>query len=301
MSRIKQMLRNPWEIVRYLARRGALRWLPDRQYLCVIYRAAIGKRLRLDDPKGFNEKLQWLKLYDRNPKYTTMVDKYLVREYVAEKIGEEYLIPLLGVWDDPEQIDFDKLPDQFVLKCNHDSGAVVICKDKSQLDIPAAKEFLSRRQKHNFYYGGREWPYKDVVPKIICEKYMEDESGELTDYKFMCFNGEVKCAFTCTDRFTPQGLHVTFYDMQWNIMPFERHYPRASVPAQKPQSYDEMVQLAEKLSAGIPFVRVDFYEIDGKPYFGELTFFPGNGLEEFTPEEWDDTLGSWISLPAREN
>lgn len=261
------------------------------------YRLVTGKRLDLKNPRSFNEKLQWLKLYDRKDEYTQMVDKYGVREYIAKTIGEEYLFPLLGVWEKVEDIDFDSLPERFVLKCTHDSGGVIVCRDKSKFDIDSAKSRLNAWMKRNYFYCSREWPYKNVKPRIIAEKYMEDESGELVDYKFMCFDGVVKSCFTCTERFTPFGLKVTFFNERWERLPFERGYPSSSKQIAKPANYDKMMQLSQKLSKGIPFVRVDFYEADGKIYFGELTFYPGSGLEKFSPEEWDYTFGSWINIP----
>ncbi len=271
----------------------------DRLYLSIIYKLRFGKRINWDNPKTFNEKLQWLKIYDRRPEYTTYVDKYKVREYIAKTIGEKYLIPLLGVWDNPDKIDFDKLPNQFVLKCNHDSGSLCICKDKSTFNIEFAKSKLRKILKRNFYMEYREWPYKNVPRKIIAEKYMVDESEKMSlrDYKFLCFDGNVKCSFVCSDRFSKEGLHVTFFDNDWKVLPFERHYPARKEGLPKPKSYEEMIILAEKLSKGIPFVRVDFYEINGKVYFGELTFYPGSGFEEFTPRIADEWLGNLIKLP----
>lgn len=276
--------------------------LPDEEYIKKLYKLHIGKELDLDNPKGFNEKLQWLKLYDRKPEYTTMVDKFAVKQYVTNKIGNEYIIPTLGVWDHFDDIDFTALPKRFVLKCTHDSGGLVICKDKSKFDIKKAKSKIEKSLKTNFYLVGREWPYKNVKPRIIAEQYMEDnpDSQDLIDYKLMCFNGKVKCSFTCTGRHAKDGLKVTFFDTDWKRMPFERHYPAELNNICKPKSYEEMTQLAEILADKIPFVRIDFYEIKGKPYFGEMTFFPGNGMEEFTPEEWDETLGSWLELPNKE-
>lgn len=300
IKRIRETIKNPWKLFYLAAAQGHFSWMPDEFYLKCLYRGRIGKKLNLENPKTFNEKLQWLKMYNHRPEYTMMVDKYLVRDYIARKLGEEYLIPLLGVWDNPEEIDFDILPNQFVLKCNHNSGlGMCICKDKSSLDVNDVRKKLKDGLNQDYYLFNREWPYKDVTRKIICEQYMDDGSGELKDYKFMCFNGEVKCSFVCSDRFSEEGLKVTFYDTNWNMMPFERHYPRASKPIEKPKSYDEMIQMARILSENIPFVRVDFYEINGRPYFGELTFFPGSGNEEFSPEEWDTTLGSWITLPQK--
>lgn len=267
-------------------------YVPDKLYLKLFYRYAMGENLNLKNPQTFNEKLQWLKLYDRNPLYTKLVDKYEVREYIKEKIGEEYLIPLLGVWDNVEEINFDELPNRFVLKTTHDSGGVVICKDKRTFDVEEAKKFLSEHLQKNFYYVGREWPYKNVKPRIIAEKYLD---FDIKDYKFMCFNGKTKCSFVCSERHT-DGLKVTFFDIGWNKLPFERVYPCSDDILDKPKTYDKMLELSEILSAHIPFVRVDFYEIGNKIYFGELTFYPGNGLESFNPKEWDYKLGDMINL-----
>ena len=276
-------------------------YLPDSLYLRYVYWRVMGVPLHLKNPQTFNEKLQWLKLYDRNPLYTTLVDKYAVKKWVADKIGEQYIIPTLGVWNHFDEIDFDKLPNQFVLKATHDSGGLVICRNKKTFDKQAAREKLEKSLKNNFYYMGREWPYKNVPARIIAEKYMEDNASaqELNDFKLMCFNGQVKCSFVCTERSTKSGLKVTFYDTNWQEMPFERHYPRSKTPIAKPLSYDEMVELAEKLSKDIPFVRVDFYSVQGKVYFGEMTFYPGSGLEEFTPSEWDKKIGDYLLLPLR--
>lgn len=226
-----------------------------------------------------------------------MVDKYLVRQYISEKLGKEYLIPLLGVWNTFEDINFNGLPNQFVLKCTHDSGGLVICKDKESLNLKDAEKKIKQSLKRNFYYYGREWPYKNVHPRIIAEKYMADEfEKELKDYKMMCFNGKVLCSFVCTERYSNDGLKVTFFDKDWKVMPFERHYPKSKKIIEIPKKYDEMIYLAEKLAKNIPFVRVDFYEIEERIYFGEITFYPGNGMEEFSPEEWDYKLGSWLDL-----
>ena len=275
--------------------------LPDEEFLKKYYRAVFHRELNLNDPKTFNEKLQWLKLYNRKPEYTVMVDKYNVRKYVADTIGEQYLIPLLGVWDDPEDIDFDALPEQFVLKCNHNSGlGMCICKDKSKLDIPKVKRDLKKGLEQDYFLTRREWPYKDVPRRIIAEKYMSDGfTEELNDYKLMCFNSKVKSTFVCSNRFSKDGLNVTFYDTDWNRMPFERFtHPAIKTEIAKPKSYDEMVALAERLAQDIPFVHVDFYEINGRLYFGELTFFQASGFEKFNPESWDKTLGDLIKLPG---
>ncbi|WP_025162158.1 ATP-grasp fold amidoligase family protein [Paraclostridium bifermentans] len=295
---IEKIVKNPYKIASYLGAKEILNWMNDDLYLKLVYRSHIGKNLNLKNPKTYNEKLQWLKLHDRNPKYTKLVDKYEVRSYISEEIGEEYLIPLVGVYETFDEIKFNELPDKFVLKCTHDSGGVVICKDKSKFDIDNARKKINKCIKRNFYYLGREWPYKNIKPKIVCEKYMEDENiGELRDYKFMCFNGEVKCLFVCLNRNTQSGLNVDFYNLEWEKMEFERHYPRSEEIIEKPHNFKKMIKLAEKLAKDIPFVRVDFYEINKKIYFGELTFYPGCGFEEFTPEYYDELLGSWINLP----
>ena len=277
----------------------SLRLIPDPVYLRMMYFIKIGRPLRLRHPKSFNEKLQWLKLHNRKPEYTTMVDKHEAKAYVAERIGDSLIIPTLGVWDSFDEIDFDALPDAFVLKCTHDSGGLVICRDKNTLDKAAAREKISSCLAKNYYWDYREWPYKGVNPRIIAETYLPGDGGELPDFKFMCFNGKVKSIMVCSQRGTEDGLHVTNYDPQWNVQPFERGYPIAENPVQKPQRLEEMIRLAEQLAEGIPYLRVDFYETQGKIYFGELTFFPGSGYSRFRPREWDEILGSWIRLPEK--
>lgn len=297
-GKVKKIIENPCNMIMYLGNKGRLKWLSDEVYLKAIFNAKLNKNLDLGNPKSFNEKLQWLKLYDRNPKYSKLVDKYEVREFISNSIGEEYLIPMIGVWDSVDEINFELLPKQFVLKCTHDSGSVVVCTDKEELDVEKVKKKLNIALKRNYYYPSREWTYKNVKPRIIAEQYMVNDSGEeLKDYKFMCFNGEVKCSFVCLNRYSGNGLNVNFYDMNWNLMPFERHYPCSKIKVEKPTKFEKMVELATILSQEIPFVRVDFYEINGSIYFGELTFYPGAGYEEFTPEEYDYILGSWIKLP----
>ena len=217
------------------------------------------------------------------------------------KSGGEYIIPTLGIWDKYEDIDFSLLPDRFVLKCTHDSGSVHICHDKLKFNYKGAKKRLSSALKKNLYYWGREYPYKGVKPRIIAEEYLYDSQGkEIVDYKFMCFNGVVKCSFTVTNRLSQEDMHVTFYDINWNIMPFTRHYKADNIPIEKPQNYRTMVEFSQVLSRDIPFARVDWYEIDGRLYFGEITLYPGNGTEEFDPDEWDYFMGTWLELPYDE-
>ena len=271
------------------------RMIPDRKFLEWVFPLYTGYKLNLDNPKTYNEKLQWLKLYDRNPEYTKMVDKFGAKKYVASIIGEEHIIPTLAVYDRVEDIDFTKLPNQFVLKCTHDSGGVVICKDKSTFDKAAALNKLKKGLKQNFYWKNREWPYKNVKPRIIAEKYMSDGNGSLRDYKFFCFNGNAKAMYVLKDRSVDTRLNI--YDMEFNKLPFEwGGYPNYNDTIEKPEGWLEMISLAEKLSQSIPQVRVDFYYVDGKVMFGELTLFPGSGFEKFYPFQWDAIMGDWIDV-----
>ena len=282
---------------------GFYNHMPDKIYLEKKFNALMGYNLLLDMPKTFNEKLQWLKLYDRKPEYTIMVDKYAVRSYIADRLGEEYLIPLLGVWEEPFEIDFTKLPDRFVLKCNHNSGlGMCICRDKSKLNLKNVKKKLIKGIKQDYYLTGREWPYKNVPRRIIAEQYMEDtDLKELRDYKFFCFNGKVKCFKVDFGRFIEH--HANYYDLENNMLPFGEIGcpPRLDVNIQIPKSINKMIKLAEILSREIPFLRVDFYDIDGRIYFGEMTFFPDSGFGKFTDENWDRMFGTWIRLPGRDS
>lgn len=299
MASISKLIKNPAKIVYVLDKLGVSRIIPDRTYLKLKYRAVFGKKLNLKDPKTFNEKLQWLKLYDRKPEYTAMVDKYEAKKYVAERIGEEYIIPTLGVWDRVEDIDFESLPNEFVLKCTHDSGGLVICRDKSQLNVEEAKKKLEKSLKNNFYYSYREWPYKNVKPRIIAEEYMEDAStSELRDYKFFCFDGIAKALFIATERQKAgEEVKFDFYDINFKHLDFRQGHPNSSVEIKRPETFEKMRELAENLSKSIPQLRVDFYEVNGRAYFGEMTFFHHAGLMPFDPEEWDYTFGEWVQLP----
>jgi hypothetical protein len=265
-----------------------------------MYRFKMNKELNLDDPKTYTEKLQWLKLYDHRPEYTRMVDKYEVKQYVADKIGQAYVIPLLGVWERVEDIDFDGLPRQFVLKTTHDSGGIVVCKDKDQLDIPAAKKKLRHFLKRNYYDHNREWPYKNVKHRIIAEAYMEDSrQGELRDYKFFTFGGEPRVLYIAQGRGKGEPTVADFFDMEFNHLPFTIDHDMAAVPPEKPENFELMKKLAAVLSDGTPQLRVDFYEVDGKIYFGEMTFFHCSGMAPFHPEQWDRTFGDWVKLPPK--
>ena len=281
-----------------LANRGFYAYLDDKKYLERMFKVQLGKNLNFENPVTFNEKIQWLKINNRESEYTIMVDKYKVREYISETIGEQYLIPLLGVWDSPDEINFDILPDEFVLKCNHNSGlGMCICKNKSTLNIEKVKQDLSNGLNENYYLLYREWPYKNVEKKIIAEKYMSDQGKELQDYKIHCFNGIPKIILVCRDRFSDTGLTEDFFDIEWNHLNISRENCKHSVDKIKaPKNLKLMLRLARILSENIPFVRIDFYEINGKVYFGEITFFPASGLKKFIPEKWDIDLGNEIQL-----
>ena len=299
MNKYLKFLLSPGFRFNILASRGFYNSMSDIDFIKKSYMFSMKKDLDLTNPKTYNEKLQWLKLHYRKPIMTKMVDKYEAKEYVSDIIGEEYIIPTLGVWDKFEDIDFDALPNQFVLKCTHDSGGLVICKDKSKLNKKKVRRKINKSLKRNYYYQNREWPYKDVPPRIIAEQYMEDESGyELKDYKFFCFDGEVKALFIATDRGVEgEETKFDFFDADFNHLPFTNGHPNASREIMKPKGFEEMKALASKLSAGHPHLRVDFYDINGKIYFGELTFYHWSGMTPFVPEEWDYTFGSWIKLP----
>ena len=299
--KLKKLLQNPYCVVDSLGHNGWLNWMNDVTYIKLRYRSTMGRRLNLKNPVTYNEKLQWLKLYNRDPRYTQLVDKAAVKEYVKDTIGEEYLIPTHGVYDSADQIDFDKLPQQFVLKCTHDSGGILICKDKSELNQEEARAKLESVRKKSFYYVNREWPYKNVKPRLVAESYMEDScTGELRDYKFFCFGGEPKLLFVASDRQTPgEEVKFDFFDMSYRHLQLRNGHPNAKVPPEKPQNFELMKELAAKLSQGMPHVRVDFYEVDGKVYFGELTFFHFSGIVPFQPDCWDETIGSWLELPPK--
>lgn len=276
------------------------RWLPDATYLKLLYRFKMGHRLDLKNPQTFTEKLQWLKLYNRKPEYTKMVDKYAVKEYVAKKIGEEYIIPTLGVWDKPEDIDWASLPNKFVLKTTHGGGGggVVICKDKATFDKTTAIAKLKESMSSDIYSGLREWPYKDVPKRIIAEKFMAPEKSpapkDLLDFKFFCFNGEPKFLYVSDS----PSHSLAFLNIDWSLTDFGRddYHPLNKIP-ERPENLEEMLAIARKLSAGIPHVRVDLYNIDKHIYFGELTLYTGSGYIPFNPKEYDGQLGDLLTLP----
>lgn len=273
-----------------------LKFIPSVPYLKLVYRIKTGRKLNLKNPVGFNEKLNWLKLHDKHPEYTDLADKYKVREIIKEKLGDGYSIPLLGVWDRFEDIDFAQLPDRFVLKCSHDSGSVRIIKDKSELDEKKLEElrvFYTKHLKRNPYNSGREYPYRKIRPRILAEQYMEVPGG-IDDYKFFCFNGDPKLMFVATDRST--DCRFDFFDMEFNHLDIYNIHPNADRAVSKPALFEKMKQISATLSQGIKHVRIDLYEINGQIYVGEYTFFHGGGFWLFNPEEWERRLGDWIEM-----
>lgn len=276
--------------------RYTLRFMPDKIYIQLNYFAHFGKPCNFKDPKTFNEKINWLKLNDHDPLYTKLVDKYEGKEYIKKRIGDEYIIPTLGVYDRFDEIDFEKLPDQFVLKCTHDSEGIVIVKDKSKFDIKAARKKINSAMKQNFYYIGREWPYKNVKPRIIAEQYMTDESGvELKDYKIFCFNGKPEYVEVDFNRHIEHKLNP--YDFDWKPLNFcDSSKNDYSVNIKKPLRLADMYDIAAELSKNIDFLRVDFYSIEDKIYVGELTLYPGSGFIRFNPKEVDLKYGKLLQL-----
>lgn len=295
-----KFLTDPMVRLNILSHYRLLKWMSSETFLKKAFRYSMGRELNLENPVTYTEKLQWLKLYDHRPEYTRMVDKYSVKQYVAERLGEEHVIPVLGVWERAEDIDFDALPQRFVLKTTHDSGGIVVCKDKSKLDIEAARKRMKFFLKRDYYEHKREWPYKDVKPRIMAEQYMEDtRQGELRDYKFFTFGGEPRVLYIAQGRGKGGETVADFFDMDFNHLPFTIDHDMADVPPEKPVQFEEMKRMAALLSQGTPQLRVDFYEVDGQIYFGEMTFFHCSGLNPFHPEEWDRIFGDWVTLPPK--
>lgn len=275
-----------------------IKLIPTRMFLKMKFRMKMRKKLDLKHPKTFNEKLQWMKLYDKKNEYINMVDKYEVKKYVSNLIGKKYIIPTLGIYEKFDDIDFEKLPNQFVIKCTHDSGGLVICRDKLELDMKIARKKINDRLKQNYFYIGREWPYKNVKPRIIVEKYLEEEPNkQLKDYKFFCFNGQVKYLYISEGLENHKTAQMMFFDCDFNISDIQRSdYKKFTRIPKKPVNFELMKKYSEILSKGIPHVRVDWYEVRGKLYFGELTFYTCSGFVPFENEKYDFELGELIKI-----
>lgn len=299
MNKLISYIKKPSKIILYLFNKNFFFFLNDETYIKIKYKLITGEKLNLLNPVSFNEKMQWLKLYDRKEKYTTMVDKYEAKKYVASIIGDKYIIPTLGIYNSFDEIDFNKLPNQFVIKCTHDSGGIVICKDKSKLDINKTKKKINKFLRRKYFYIHREWPYKNVKPRIIIEKYMEDEKNKsMRDYKFFCFGGRPKIMYISEGLEDHKTASMSFFDMNFTLTDCKRKdFKLLNYIPKKPFNFEKMKQLAAILSKDIPHLRVDFYDINGKIYFGELTFSTCAGIIPFEDEEWNKKLGDMIVLP----
>ncbi len=288
-------IKDPKKILYILDNKNIIR-INDREYLKLKFKIDMKSNLDLNNPKTFNEKLQWLKLNDQKDIYTKMVDKYEAKKYVSDIIGSEYIIPTLGIYSNFDDINFNSLPDKFVIKCTHDSGGVFVIDNKKEMNHNLLKKTITKSLKNNFYYRAREWPYKNIKPRIILEKYMGDN---LNDYKLFCFNGVPKFILVCSNR-NGNDKNTDFYDINWNLLPFTReNHVNNKNGIKKPKYLNLMLDISKKLSKNIPFVRIDLYEIENKVYFGELTFYPSGGFEGFNPKEWDKKLGDMIKLPNK--
>ena len=297
MSRIGtalKLLKNPCVFIIGLDNNGLTKWMPDSVFARISFRGMLGQKLHLNNPVLFNEKLQWLKVYDHKPEYSMLVDKLKAKEVVGELIGQDYIVPCYGEWKCADEIDFDTLPNSFVLKCNHDQGSVILVNDKNLINKKETIKTLNRKLKHNAYYGTREYPYKSIEPRVFAEVYLGDD---IIDYKFYCFNGEPKFLYCGQGLTSDHSLKIDFYDLKWNLMPFYRtdYHRLGNVP--RPQKLDEMIAVACTLSKNVPFVRIDLFEVDGKVYFSEFTLCPASGFMPFVPKEYDRIVGEWLELP----
>lgn len=295
--KVKRYAKDPYYALGYDLIKKHPKWMSDKYYIKVLWRILMGYNLDLKNPRTFNEKLQWLKLYDHNPLYSTLVDKYRVKQFITDRIGAEFVIPTLAVYKSVDEIDLNTLPDQFVLKCNHDSGSVVICRDKATFDLEKAKLKLNAGLQRNFYWDAREWAYKHVKPLLFAEEYMEDAANkDLLTYKFMCFNGEPAIMYVTVKN---DDIWENYYDLDFNPLNISRGFHQSYTSIKKPESFEMMKQVARKLSEGLPHIRLDLYEVNGQVYFSEYTFYDWAGLAKFEPSKWDEELGDKVALLAR--
>ncbi len=298
MSKIKtalELIKTPLRLIAPLGSNRLLDWMPDRMFCSLLFKAEMGYKLNLDEPQTFNEKLQWLKIYDHRPEYEDLVDKLKAKKCIGERIGYQHIIPTYGEWDKAEDIPFHELPKRFVLKCNHDQGSVIIVSDKDKLDTESVIKTMAKKLKSSVYYDTREDPYKNIRPKVFAEMFLGDR---IIDYKFYCFNGEPKFLYCGQGLTEDHSLRIDFYDLDWNLMPFYRtDYERlGEIP--RPKHLDEMLEIAKELSKDIPFVRIDLFEVNDRVFFSEFTLCPASGLMPFVPSEYDRIVGSWLQLPT---
>lgn len=301
MKTFLTLISNPKKLILPLSQNGFFKWLPDTTALKLLYWAEMNNHLDLNNPKTFSEKLQWLKIHDRQPRYNLMVDKYKVKDYVGKQIGLEYIIPTYKIWDRPESIDFESLPESFVIKCNHDSGGLVICRDKKSLNKKDTINKLKESFSKDLYMQSREWAYKNIEHKILAEKLIIDPNNkDLIDYKFYCFNGKPMYCQVIKDRNTDQTLD--FYDRDWKLMDFTGlatgPEPKRGTYTEKPIHYEKMLDIAEILARNTYFVRIDLYNVQGRIYFGEFTLYPKSGLGKFYPDEWNIKIGDMIHIDS---
>lgn len=299
MSKLKtffSLIRKPWEMVIPLDSNHLLFWMSDEMFARLAFRGNMGYPLDLENPKTFNEKLQWLKIYDHRPEYTDLVDKLKAKDIVGKIIGKEHIVPVYGEWERADDIPFNDLPGQFVLKCNHDQGSVILVSDKNKLNLGDAVHILNKNLNRNLFYGTREYPYKNIKPMVFAEKYLQDD---IVDYKFYCFQGEPKFLYCGKGLTEDHSLKIDFYDLEWNLMPFYRtdYHRLGAVP--KPDCLDEMIAIARALSKGVPFVRIDLFAVNNQIYFSEFTLCPASGFMRFVPEEYDRIVGEWLELPEK--
>lgn len=296
-------LKNPEYTINYIKSNGKFDNLTDRRYLELLFKKNTGYALNLEQPRTFNEKLQWLKLYNRNPLYSNLVDKYEVRKYVTEKIGSQYLNTIYGVYKNFEEINFKELPDQFVLKPTHTSGDYFICKNKNMINYKKLKSDVDRWMERNYFQLHREWPYKNAEPRIISEKLLiQENSEELRDYRLFCFNGEPKFIavdFSITDK---NKTRRNLYDLNWDLMDATISYPRElEIEVEQPEKLDELIEISRKLAKGIPHARIDFYIIKNQIIFGEITFFHQAGMGTIKPHSFDLQMGEWININSKKS
>lgn len=290
---LKRLLKSKEDIIGPLGDNGLLNWLSDSAYIRLLFKSKMGYKLNLKNPVTFNEKLQWLKLNDRSPIYVDLVDKLTVKNIISNKFGEEYVVPTYAIWDKAEDISFDSLPNQFVLKCNHDQGSVMIIKDKNEIDIDYIRNRYKKLLKRSPFPGTREYPYKCITPKVFAEKLLTEE---IIDYKFYCFNGEPRFLYCGKGLTEDHSLAIDFYDMEWNQMPFYRtDYKRLGM-IDKPKNFELMKNIARNLSEGVSFVRIDLFEVDNQVYFSEFTLCPASGFMPFEPKEHDTIVGGWLKI-----
>lgn len=296
-SKVDKIL-HPTKLVTPLGIHRMLDWMPDDMYVRLAFKGRMGYKLDLQSPMTFNEKIQWLKVYDQRDEYTDYVDKIGAKKKVGDLIGSEYIVPMYGEWTTANEIPFQQLPNRFVLKCNHDQGSVMLVSNKEDLDIEKTILRYSKKLKRNSYYGTREYPYKNILPKVFAEEYLGDD---IIDYKFYCFNGKPLFLYCGQGLTEDHSLKIDFYDLEWNLMPFYRtDYHRLGI-IPKPQRLDEMILIAKTLCKNIPFVRIDLFEVNNKVFFSEFTLYPASGFMPFVPPEYDRIVGEWLTLPNKLN